>query len=42
MKLDQIGEKMIMTEELKYLAPEEEFIKMEECFIDWQKQFVAG
>ena len=31
-----------MTEELKYLNSEEEFIKMEEFFIDWQKKFVAG
>lgn len=31
-----------MTEPLKYLNSEEELIKMEEFFIDWQKKFVAG
>ena len=31
-----------MNEELTYLNSEEELIKMEEFFIDWQKKFVAG
>lgn len=36
------GRNNIMTEPLKYLNSEEELIKMEEFFIDWQKKFVAG
>ena len=36
------GRNNIMNEELKYLTSEEELIKMEEFFIDWQKKFVAG